>query len=112
MREGRITINTASCWIDAYVFDELLKKAELALSREPQVGNEAHDGHRMVERAVMLYEGAFLDDVNEPWVFSYRERLRNKYLKAIQKLGDRYEEKGAFLTMQLPGMKKVLVLMM
>jgi LuxR family transcriptional regulator, maltose regulon positive regulatory protein len=96
LREGRITIDTAVCWVDAYAFDELMKQADLMLASSQREGNGLQDAYRMIERAVMLYQGAFLDDVHEPWVFSFRERLRNKYLKAIQKLGQRYEHEGHF----------------
>jgi DNA-binding SARP family transcriptional activator len=71
-------------------FERILKQAE----------DYAEKGERncviqSLERAVALYEGSFLSEgTDEPWAISYSERLRTKFLRAIEKLGSYLVEEG------------------
>jgi tetratricopeptide (TPR) repeat protein len=47
-------------------------------------------------KALSLYQGAFLKDADDPWATSYRERLRYRYLRGIQRLGEHLEKAGQF----------------
>ena len=46
-------------------------------------------------KAVALYSGSFLGGEKvESWAISYGERLRSKFLRAVAKLGNSFEENG------------------
>ena len=69
--------------MDAHVFEYLLQQAD-ALN-EPL----------LLQKAINLYKGPFLGgDHPEPWAMSYQEKLRSKFLRAVVKLGQLYEERG------------------
>ncbi|HMK51950.1 MAG TPA: BTAD domain-containing putative transcriptional regulator, partial [Thermodesulfobacteriota bacterium] len=83
LREGHVKLNPRNCRVDAYAFEQLLDQAE-AIGSIP-----------LLEKAIDLYQGTFLaDDPGEPWILSYRERLRSKFIRSIRKLGSWFEENG------------------
>ena len=48
---------------------------------------------QLAEKAIGLYKGHFLPgDEEETWTVSYRERLRNKFLRLIIKSGDYWQK--------------------
>jgi LuxR family transcriptional regulator, maltose regulon positive regulatory protein len=99
LREGRVRLDSRFCWVDALAFEALFDHAEKILKKSlPQSMEDdaERDGNRMMERAVMLYRGTFLEDIADSWVLSFRERLRSKFLRAVQRLGDNYEKEGRF----------------
>jgi two-component SAPR family response regulator len=50
---------------------------------------------QLAEKAIGLYKGHFLPgDEEETWTVSYRERLRNKFLRLITRLGDSLQKTG------------------
>jgi two-component SAPR family response regulator len=46
------------------------------------------------EKALRMYTGPFLAGDHEPWMLSIRERLRNKYLRNVKRLGQYWEQNG------------------
>lgn len=67
--------------MDAHAFEYLLQQAD-ALNDTP-----------LLQKAINLYTGPFLGgDDSEPWVISYQERLRSKFLRAVTKLGQFFEK--------------------
>jgi LuxR family maltose regulon positive regulatory protein len=83
LRDGRIRLEPEYCRVDAHAFEELLGQAESGL---------ADARFRQIGKAVRFFRGAFLEGADEPWALSYRERLRNKYLRAVLLLGDHLEK--------------------
>jgi DNA-binding SARP family transcriptional activator len=95
-REGRVRLDTRYCWVDAYAFEELFDSAEARMAAAERRtffgGPTPVDGSwRLIERALDLYKGSFLDGASEPWVVSCRERLRGKFLRAVSRIGAHYE---------------------
>lgn len=42
-----------------------------------------------------MYKGPFLaKEIEQPWTLSMRERLRNKFLRNVEKLGQHYQVSG------------------
>ncbi len=83
LRKGMLRFDERFCWVDAHVFEYLLQQAD-ALN-EPL----------LLQKAINLYKGPFLGgDHPEPWAMSYQEKLRSKFLRAVVKLGQLYEERG------------------
>jgi DNA-binding SARP family transcriptional activator len=87
LRDGVLKIDPKLCWVDAHAFEELITLAE----RET-----AQNRCRLLENALNLYQGPFLTGSDEPWALSCRERLRNRFLRAVQRLGEYFECKGLF----------------
>jgi ATP/maltotriose-dependent transcriptional regulator MalT/DNA-binding SARP family transcriptional activator len=75
---GKIRLNPAWCWVDAWAFDA-------------RVGTS---GQSAIE-ALRLYHGAFLpEDEQQPWSVSMRERLRGKFIHALSRQGEELEARG------------------
>ena len=71
-------------------FERILKQAEDYAKNE-----DRKSAIQSLEKAVALYKGPFLaGEADEPWAISYNERLRSKFLRAIEKLGNYLEEEG------------------
>jgi LuxR family transcriptional regulator, maltose regulon positive regulatory protein len=87
LRDGVLKIDPQICWVDAHAFDGLLALSEKAAPK---------DGNRLLEKALSLYQGAFLKDADDPWALSYRERLRYRYLRGVQRLGKHLENAEQF----------------
>jgi DNA-binding SARP family transcriptional activator len=83
LRDGRIRLAPEYCRVDAHAFEELLGRAE---------SGPADARFRQIGKAVAFFRGAFLEGADEPWALSYRERLRNKYLGAVLRLGGHLEQ--------------------
>ncbi len=92
LHESRLSLNPGCCWVDIQAFDRLLEEAD-ELS-----GKGKQDRYmRMIEKAISMYHGNFLaGDKEEPWIILPRERLRNRFIRCLSKLGDHWEECGKY----------------
>ena len=91
--EAKATIDPRYCWVDAWAFERIFEQIEAEYKRngEGEIWGRGEDEkvRQLIEKAINLYKGHFLaDETEEFWTTSYRERLRNKYLLLIIKLGD------------------------
>lgn len=83
VHDGNVTLDDSYCWVDAWAFECLTDKARQSLSSA------------LSEKALKLYQGHFLaKDDDEAWALSLRERLRNKFLRHVECLGQRFERAG------------------
>ncbi|MBN2386423.1 MAG: tetratricopeptide repeat protein [Anaerolineales bacterium] len=71
---------------DVEAFESLLARARSAGGAEEQV--------RHLAAAVRLWDGPYLRDLDADWVWPERERLRQKYLEALQELAGLYRQEG------------------
>lgn len=77
---GAITLDDTYCWVDAWAFECLSDKAR------------QNSSPFQSEKALRLYQGHFLaKDSEETWSLALRERLRNKFLRHVEDLGERLE---------------------
>ena len=67
---------TPSIWVDLIVFEQAL----------PAPGVLATDVIEQIRIAIDLYRGDFLEDCYDDWALYERERLREQYLSALQRL--------------------------
>jgi LuxR family maltose regulon positive regulatory protein len=104
-KEGRITLDSRYCWVDAWVFERLVNRAESGLKRISETesikkGKDTKNAHvkeviRLTEKAINLYKGHFLlADEGYFWTASYRERLRSKFLRLISRSGNYLQKSG------------------
>lgn len=88
IREGRLTLDNRYCWVDAWAFERILGKAE---RMEQKDGRQTEIG-RILSMAIGLYRGPFLP--GEQWALATRERLRSKFMRAVEEAGRVYERAG------------------
>ena len=91
-RDGMVGLDPGRVWVDAWVVEEQL--APLLMRRR---GNE-RCGRRQVEAAegaLDLYRGTFLRATGgESWLLAPRERLHRRMVRAVERVGDFWEEEG------------------
>jgi LuxR family maltose regulon positive regulatory protein len=101
--EGRIALNAAHCWVDAWVFEHSMDaNANVHREHEHTGGTAAESAaagdERQLQsavRALALYRGPFVDDDHTaPWALTYRERLQDGYVRAVLEAGARLEQHG------------------
>jgi DNA-binding SARP family transcriptional activator len=84
VQEGKITLDSRCCWVDAWAFERLLTQADVLYNKgKPEKAVE------LMHKAISMYHGHFLEE--QPWAISLREHLRNRFIQSIKKLG-RYRE--------------------
>jgi two-component SAPR family response regulator len=91
--EGKAYLDPRYCWVDVWAFERILGKVDAAWEK----GITATDREqiiRLTEKAIKMYTGPFLFGDNEPWMLSIRERLRNKFLRNVRRLGQYWEQNG------------------
>ncbi len=83
LREGRLTLNSEVCWVDAWTFERLA--GEHAVGPTPDLASQA----------LHLYQGSFLQrEAPQSWAFGYRERLRRRFHRLVLIEGGRLEAEG------------------
>ncbi len=91
--QGKAYLDPRYCCVDVWIFERILGQVDAAWHESPM----AKDGGKSVElaeKALRLYTGPFLAGDNEPWMISTRERLRNKFLRNVSRLGHHWEQVG------------------
>jgi LuxR family maltose regulon positive regulatory protein len=92
LRKGRLTLNPKYCWVDTWVFENLLKEAEKLL-----VEGDRKMAMAKYEDALALYKGPFMSGESlKHWAVFLRERLSLRYLRALMALGGALEEDGKY----------------
>ncbi len=74
-------------WYDVEVFEDLIQRAERATSDEERIV--------LLEEAVGLYQGDYLEEFYSDWPYFKREELQRQYLQALRQLAQLYWEKEA-----------------
>ena len=79
VQEGRVSLDSAQCWVDAWQFEEALAQARDCAEQL---------------WALRFYRGAFVADSDHPLAREMRERLRLKFIVAVSQLGASFERIG------------------
>lgn len=91
-KEGRLTLDSKRIWTDVRAFEYTLDKFEQAL-----IDNLINEHTHFVEQALSLYQGHFLaDDLDCHWAIPMREKLRNKFIRCVEKYGTKLELAGKY----------------
>lgn len=91
LREGCLSIDRRYGWIDVWEFEALLNQAD-ETAAAAATGRHNDEYVRIMEKAIGIYRGDFLvNDIHEPWTFSIRENLRNRFVRGIVELGHHWE---------------------
>jgi LuxR family transcriptional regulator, maltose regulon positive regulatory protein len=102
LKEGRLTLDRQSCWVDAFALEQVLNEAEglweirRRHQADPQRLRDATErAIQLTQRAIDLYRGHFLEvEPEQTWLFSPQERLRAKYIGGIESLAGHWETAG------------------
>lgn len=85
VREGKMTLNNQQVWLDTWAIESLAKRVS-RLWEERRQGKSQGETEELAELVVELYQGEFIPGEDEPWADSFRERLRNSFLRTVEKL--------------------------
>jgi DNA-binding SARP family transcriptional activator len=89
-QEGKLTLNDRFCWVDAWAFESIVEQADDHWKKE-----RVEKSIELTEKALEMYKGPFLaKEIEQPWTISMRERLRSKFLRNVEKLGQHYQVSG------------------
>ncbi len=90
---GTLTLNSHICWVDIWDFERLCTRSDnmWALNQH----EKTLETIQVTLEAVNIYKGPFLpQERDQPWTVYLREKLKNRYLRSIGKLGNYYENSG------------------
>jgi two-component SAPR family response regulator len=77
IRDGRVTLDARSCWVDVWAFERLVG------THEPGKRGVGEFATSSLEKAVALYQGHFLGgETGSLWAMALRERLHAKFYGA------------------------------
>ena len=92
-KEGMVTLDPCYCWVDAWALERILGQVD-AFWKEGLTETDLTQTIQLAEKATKLYTGIFMAGDTEPWIISYRERLRSKFLRNVERLGNHWEQFG------------------
>jgi DNA-binding SARP family transcriptional activator len=91
-QERKVSLDPRYCWVDALAFERISAQLDKEIAVPEQYPEYVF---RLVEKAVGLYRGHFLPaDEGHFWTISYRERLRSRFSRLINRAGDWLEKAG------------------
>jgi tetratricopeptide (TPR) repeat protein len=93
VRDGKISLNTQQVWIDTWAVESLAKRVS-KLWDERRQGSSPAEIEELAMLLAELYRGEFLPGEDGLWTDSIRERLRNSFLKTLEKLAHMLDELG------------------
>jgi len=86
--DERLSLNRELCWVDVYAFESAMKQAERARAEGLHAQFVAQ-----AQRALARYKGEFLSaERDEVWAVQLRQRIRGKFIAAVEDLGQAYEQ--------------------
>lgn len=95
LSEGRLMLSNRHCWVDVWAFERTLGECISAECWVGKLGKKEADCDRLVEQAIAIYQGPFLDGESFcACLETSRERLRSKFLRCVEAAGCHQEEKG------------------
>jgi len=89
LEDGRYRVGKVECWFDVAEFEGLVERARLLPVQDWQA-------EHLWKRAVGLYGGDFLPEVERVWCVARRERLREMHVEALVGLGRCYEARREY----------------
>lgn len=90
LSNGCVTLNPRYCWADVFTFDHLVARAKACSDNgadEQAVG--------FLEAAIEMFDAGFNVSFDEdPWAILFYERVKNKYIRSVIRLGSYWETAG------------------
>ena len=96
LSDGKLSLNPAVCWVDAWAYERLLGRLDELI--KPPVATDAESTRAITHfatRVSALYRGPFLGgETDAAWAIAPRERLLSKFLCQLGALGRYWESAG------------------
>lgn len=89
VRNGHYQMGDVEYWFDVEEFESLVERAQFLPPHDWQA-------EELWRRAVTLYRGDFLSDVDRPWCVPRREELRAKFVQSLIGVARCHEVRGAY----------------
>jgi DNA-binding SARP family transcriptional activator len=87
VEDGQYQLGHVDCWLDVEEFESAVERARLLPPHEWQA-------EHLWRRAVRLYQGDLLPEVDRTWCIPKREALREMYIEALIGMARCYEARG------------------
>ncbi|MGH3429186.1 MAG: AfsR/SARP family transcriptional regulator, partial [Mycobacteriales bacterium] len=93
LRDGKLSLDTKSCWVDTWAVERLQQRTEELLRGTHVGGVPAAALHALVERTLNLYPGHLLPGNEElPWMLGYRQHLAGQVMRYLSTVAQRWED--------------------
>jgi len=94
LRNGRLSLDRRYCWLDTWALEDQAEQVvQLLKSRAGEDAGDRVDA--LAESVFALYRGPFMQsEEDEPRYRAPRERLRNRFLRAVGGLARYWEDRG------------------
>jgi LuxR family maltose regulon positive regulatory protein len=94
LQEGRLTLNAQFFWVDTWAFEQTAVEIDRLL-KGPREKVDDTRLTQLADRMLSLYAGPFIaGDTDESWYVSPRERLRNRFVRAMGDIGHYWQQAG------------------
>ncbi|MFO7911659.1 MAG: BTAD domain-containing putative transcriptional regulator [Desulfotignum sp.] len=89
-KQGVLAFNAFIVWTDTLAFASCCSRVDQDLEEQDCVETAL----QLLNELSLLYRGPFIPEEQSSWVIPEREKLRSKFLSAIQKIADLLEHQG------------------
>ena len=89
-KQGVLAFNAFVVWTDTLAFASCCSRVDKDLEEQDCVETAL----QLLNELLLLYRGPFLPEEQAAWIIPEREKLRSKFLYAIQKIADILERQG------------------
>jgi DNA-binding SARP family transcriptional activator len=96
VRDGQIAFDEDLTWVDTWAFEHVCGRIESLLRAAPGA-QQVDDGELANRQAQLfsLYRGHFFGEAELPaWALALRDRLRARFIRSVELLGQRLEHTG------------------
>jgi DNA-binding SARP family transcriptional activator len=96
VRDGQIAFDENLCWVDTWAFERVCARIESLLGVRP-AASQVDDGELEMRRGQLfsLYRGHLFGEAELPsWALALRDRLRARFIRSVDALGQRLENIG------------------
>jgi DNA-binding SARP family transcriptional activator len=96
VRDGQIAFDEKLCWVDTWAFEHVCARIESLLGVRP-AASQVDDGELEMRRGQLfsLYRGHLFGEAELPsWALALRDRLRARFIRSVDALGQRLENIG------------------
>jgi len=90
LHDGCLSLDKRFFGVDAWEFEQLVDKSLRAV--KARSGMATVEG--LMAQVFKVYNGPFLEEEDEPWCFTMRERLQSRWLLAVESFADYWEAKA------------------
>lgn len=96
VRDNQIAFDDTVAWLDTWAFEHVVGRIESLLAAG-SAGQHVDDGELEIRRLQLfaLYRGQLFGEVEPPyWAATLRDRLRARFIRSVDSLGQRLEHTG------------------